>query len=86
MKLSTNTLKQMKTYLVIQTADVEIVGLDVHETKKTAVNQFEAIMAEDKLTEPDGDWSDNELAGTLRIAGDDLACVQLVEREFFKEN
>ena len=75
----------MKTYLVIQTADMEIVGLDVHETKETAERQFEAITEEDKLIEPEGDWSDNELTGTLRIAGDDYVCVQLVERELFRE-
>lgn len=76
----------MKVYIIIQTADMEIVGLYAHETKETAENQYEAIMEEDRLIEPDGDWSNNELTGTLRIAGDDSSCVQLVEREFFKEN
>ena len=76
----------MKTYLVIQTAEMEIIGLDVHETKGTAEKQFEAITEEDKLIEPEGDWNDNELTGTLRIAGNDSACVQLVERELFREN
>lgn len=75
----------MKTYLVIQTADIEIVSIDVYDTKRTAVSQFEAIMKEDKLIEPDGDWSDNELTGTLRIAGDDSACVQLVEKNMEKK-
>jgi hypothetical protein len=76
----------MKTYLVIQTADIEIVRLDVHETKGTAEKQFEAITDEEKLIELEFDEIGNELTGTLRIAGDDSACVQLVERELFREN
>ena len=76
----------MKTYVVIQTDGMELVSLDVHETEETAENQFEAIMDEDNLTEPTFRWCDNELTGTLRIAGDDSSCVQLVEREFSKEN
>ena len=72
----------MKIYAVIQMADNEIVSLAIHINKSKAESIFEKVAQEDSLLEPaDDDWKDNELTGTLRIAGDDACSVQFVERE-----
>jgi len=67
-------------YLVVQTADIEIIAIESFKNKTSAMEHFEAIMEEDNLIEEDVDCR-NELGGTLRIAGDDCACVQLIERK-----
>jgi len=62
-------------------ADSEIVSLAIHSDKTKAESVFEKVAQEYALWEPaDDDWKDNELVGTLRIAGDDACSVQLVER------
>lgn len=67
----------MKIFLTIETADVEIVGVRAHRTRKAADKTFNAIQRENSLH--DADDLSHEVAGTLRMAGDDSCAVQLIE-------
>jgi len=74
-------------YLVVQTVDTEIIAIESFKKRKEAMKHFKAIMDEDNLVERDIQVSlviAAEMSGTLRIAGDDSACVQaslwLIER------
>jgi hypothetical protein len=80
-ELSNWGIKRPKLYVVFQTADMEIISMKIFDNKSLANNEFETIMEEDGLLEPEEkNWEQNELIGTLRIAGDHSSCVQLVER------
>lgn len=68
----------MNSYVIIQTADVELLSVRVLYDKGRAEELFMDICDEHNLLEDD---IDQEIEGTIRIAGDSTHCVQLVEKE-----
>lgn len=70
-------MKMLTVFIVIETADVEIVSVRSYRRRKEADHIFDAIQREHSLHEVD-DLS-TETAGTLRLAGDDSCAVQLFE-------
>lgn len=72
----------MKLYIVLEQSDVEVIGLHVFNTEFEANEKFDQICIEDLLGEIDKEeWSDFELVGSTRIAGDDSRSAQIVVRE-----
>ena len=69
----------MPVFIVLETADVELVGASVFSALPEAVQCFDRLCVENDV--PDEDVTPLELSGTLRIAGDDSYAVQLIQRE-----
>ena len=71
----------MTIYIVIQLADIELIGVSAYETIEEANEKFEAVCIEDSLLEVDKkEWSKFEVSDTMRLAGDDAGSVQLIKR------
>jgi len=67
----------MKVFILIQTHDIEVAYLRVFQSQQLAEKIFNQIAKEDGLLDQE---TYQELAGTLRVAGDDANCLQLVAR------
>lgn len=65
-------------YVLIETAGIELVGVWVESVRSQANKMFDRIVEEnhDMEVAPTG-----EIAGTVRIAGDDTHCIQMVQLE-----
>lgn len=71
----------MHAYTLIETADIEIIGVRIYLDRGKASGDFNKILKEHGLHEiPQEELGEEELQGTIRMAGDDAHCVQLIER------
>ncbi len=70
---------QNKKYIVIETADVEIISLRIFNDRNDADTHFNKCR--DDNHEIDWEEIPFELEGTLRGAGDDSYSIQMIERE-----
>jgi hypothetical protein len=68
-----------KVYVLIETADVELIGLRLTVDAEKATAWFEACCEENDVIPKPPEAC--EIAGTGRIAGDDSYCVQLLVRD-----
>ncbi len=68
----------MAVFIVLETADVEVVGLNVFAEVVEAARRFNMLCEENGIC--DEAVQREELSGTLRIAGDDAYAVQLIQR------
>lgn len=75
----------MKVYIVIETADVEIIAVRAYLSKENAEMDFADCALENRVNEVDPDLRTEalarEAAGTVMLAGDDSYAVQLIETE-----
>lgn len=71
---------EQNIYILIETGDIEILGVKVFKDKNKANETFEMCATENQVLELSDDL-DKELEGTLRIAGDDVYCVQLIKKQ-----
>lgn len=70
----------MTTYTLIEMMDIELTGVDVYLDRGAASERFNALLEEYGLQELDSEEFENELFGTIRMAGDDAHSLQLLER------
>lgn len=68
----------MRVFIVITTYDVELNDVRVFRELKDAEARFYAEVEEQRLLVEES--VNREIQGTLRIAGDDAYCVQLIEK------
>ena len=68
----------MAVFIVLETADIEIIGLNVFAEFVEAGRRFNKLCEENGIC--DEAVQREELPGTLRIAGDDAYAVQLIQR------
>ncbi len=68
-------------FIFIEMADVELVGVRLFTDILSAHGHFNEVMEELKLIEHDRKSLCNEVNHTLRMAGDDSASIQLIERK-----
>ena len=66
-------------YVLIETADVEILGIDLFSSEETANKHFDACLEENEVIEETN--LEDELDGTIRFAGDEAYAIQLLKRE-----
>lgn len=71
----------MKQFLVIETADVEILGVRLFTRRQKADEYFTHVVEENGEFEWSSDEMSREIVGTLRMAGDDSYCAQMIEVE-----
>jgi hypothetical protein len=69
----------MNVFVVVQTSDIELIGLDVFQDGVEAARCFDELCGANQVIE-DLNLT-HELPGTLRIAGDDAYAVQLIQRQ-----
>lgn len=69
----------MTTYVIIETSDIEIMGVHVRLTRESADAAFKQIADENQASEWPLHCLTCEAEGTLRLAGDDVYAVQLLE-------
>ena len=68
----------MAVFIVLETADIEIISLNVFAERDEASRRFSKLCEENGIC--DEAFLLEELPGTLRIAGDDAYAVQLIQR------
>jgi hypothetical protein len=68
----------MNVFIVLQTADIELIGLNVFQDRIEAARCFDDLCDRNQVFEEHN--LIHELPGTLRIAGDDAYAVQLIEK------
>lgn len=68
----------MNVFIVMQTVDIEVIGLNVFHDGVEAARCFEDLCDRNQAIEENN--LTHELPGTLRIAGDDAYAVQLIQR------
>jgi len=70
----------MTTYTLIEMSDVELLGVKVYLERAAASTDFNKILEEHGMHELSSEEFEEELPGTIRMAGDDAHSVQLLER------
>ena len=68
----------MHVFIVVETADIELVGLNVFHDGSEAARCFDNLCDRNQVIEEHS--LTHELPGTLRIAGDDAYAVQLIQK------
>lgn len=73
----------MKIYTLIEMADIELIGLKTFSSRAAADKEFDKVVEENEALPFEWDKKDIkcEVAGTLRMSGDDTYSAQLVETE-----
>ncbi len=69
----------MKIYVLIETADIEIIGLRLYDNANEAWICYEQTCQENAVSMQEGTDLSREALGTLALAGDDSYAVQLIE-------
>lgn len=70
----------MTTYALIELMDIELTGVDVYLDRAAASERFNTLLEEYGLHELAAEEFEDELFGTIRMAGDDAHSIQLLER------
>ena len=71
----------MNIYVLIETADIEILGVHVRASREHADEIFDLLAVENRVHEWDADDLKKEANGAIRGAGDDSYAVEMFEQE-----